>query len=98
MLDGDIVHPKRLLIMTVLFLMRELTEGEIARATGLGWGSLSTHLARLEARGLVERRKKITRKGIRTVVKITEKGYRAYVEEVEKLRRLIDSVSERYDR
>ncbi len=97
MLNEDIVHPKRLLIMTVLFVAREVTEGELAKATGLSWGSLSSHLSRLETKGLVERRRKLTRKGVRTVVRITKKGYRAYIEEVEKLRILIDSVSKRYD-
>ncbi len=89
-LDDDIVNTKRLIIMTVLFVLREITESELLKATGMSWGSLSTHIARLEKRGYVERRRVITKKGIRTVVRITELGYRKYVEEVKKLRKILE--------
>ena len=89
MLDDNIVHPKRIVIMTILFIFREMTEGELSKATGIDWGSLSTHLSRLEKKGYIERRKMITNKGVRTVVRITETGYKAYKEEVEKLKALI---------
>ncbi len=91
MLDENVVHPKRIVIMTLLFIFREMTEGDLSKATGIGWGSLSTHISRLERNGYVERKKVITRKGVRTVVRITEKGYKAYKEEIEKLRRLIET-------
>ncbi len=91
-LDEDIIHPKRILIMTNLFLLREVTEGDLAKATGIDWGSLSTHLRRLESKGYIARRKAITSKGIRTVVAITEEGYRKYVEEIRKLLSVLDGV------
>ncbi len=90
MLDENVVHPKRFLIMTVLFIFKEMVEGDLCQATGIDWGSLSTHLTRLEKVGYLERRKAITRRGVRTVVRITEKGYKAYLKEVEKLRALIN--------
>ncbi len=89
MLDEDIINPKRILIMTTLFIFREVIESDLAKATGIGWGSLSTHLSRLEKKGYVKRKKAITKKGIRTVVCITEKGYKKYVEEVEKLKSIL---------
>jgi len=88
-LDADIVDAKRLLIMTTLFIFREISEGELAKATGLSWGSLTTHLSRLENKGYIKKRKVITRKGIRTAVRITEKGYTKYKEEVEKLKKIL---------
>jgi len=88
-LDEDIINPKRLIIMTLLFTLRQLTEAELSRITGIQWGSLSTHLKRLEHKGYIERKKVITTKGPRTVVKITEKGYTKYIEEAEKLREII---------
>ncbi|RLI80221.1 transcriptional regulator [Archaeoglobales archaeon] len=91
-LDDDIVNPKRILIMTTLFIFREMTEGDLAKATGIGWGSLSTHVARLEKKGYLERKKVITNKGVRTIVKITEKGYQKYRDEVEKLKEVIVKV------
>jgi len=92
MLDDNIVHPKRIIIMTILFIFKEMTEGDLSKATGIDWGSLSTHLSRLERIGYIERKKAITNKGIRTIVKITEKGYKAYREEIEKLKKLIERV------
>ena len=92
MLDDNIIHPKRIIIMTILFIFREMTEGELSKATGINWGSLSTHLSRLEKVGYVEKRKIITNRGIRTLVKITEKGYKAYKEEVGKLMNLIGEI------
>ena len=92
MLNNDIIHSKRFLIMTLLFIFREMTEGDLAKATGIEWGSLSTHLSRLERRGYVRRRKMITGRGIRTIVSITEEGYERYKEEVEKLRDILDDI------
>ncbi len=89
-LDENIVHPKRMLIMTVLFLARKITEGELSKATNISWGSLSTHLSKLERKGYIRRRKTITNRGVRTVVEITEKGYEAYKKEIEKIRALIE--------
>jgi len=89
MLDGNIIHPKRLVIMTILFILREVTEGDLAKITGIDWGSLSTHLSRLEKSGYIERKKVITNRGLRTVVRITDIGYGTYKEEVEKLKSLI---------
>ncbi len=93
MLNDDIVHSKRFIIMTILFLFRAMTEGDLAKTTGIDWGSLSTHVSRLERAGYIERRKAIVRGRVRTVIKITEKGYNAYVEEVKKLKKLIDKAS-----
>ena len=90
--DEDIFNPKRFAIMTVLFLFREMTEGDLAKAVGISWGSLSSHLKRLEEKGYVERKKVITTRGIRTVVRITDKGYSRYIEEVEKLRGLLSKL------
>jgi len=94
MLNENIIHPKRILIMTALFIFRKMTESELAKVTGIDWGSLSTHLSRLERIGYIERKKGIVNCRIRTVVSITEKGYKAYIEEIEKLRKLISHPEE----
>ena len=90
--DEEIFNPKRFAIMTVLFLFKELTEGDLAKAVGISWGSLSTHLKRLEEKGYIERKKVITSKGIRTVVRITKKGYQKYRDEVEKIKRVLNNI------
>jgi len=91
-LDEDVVNPKRIVILTVLFIFKEMTESDLAKATNIAWGSLSTHLARLEKKGYIERRKSITSKGIRTIVRITERGYKKYEEEVEKLKEILEKI------
>ncbi|WP_457548441.1 transcriptional regulator [Archaeoglobus sp.] len=91
--DDVVFHPKRFAILTVLFLFKEMTEGELAKAVGISWGSLSTHLKRLEEEGYIERRKAITIRGVRTVVKITKFGYSKYREEVEKLRSVLENLN-----
>ncbi len=88
-LDEDIINPKRFILMTLLFTIRQMTEAELSKASRIQWGSLSTHLKRLEEGGYVERKKVITPKGPRTIVKITEKGYTKYLEEVRKLKEII---------
>ncbi len=95
MLDDDVVHSKRFLIMTTLFIFREMTEGDLAKATGIDWGSLSTHLSRLEKKGYIKRRKSITNRGIRTVISITRKGYEKYGEEVGKLRNILNNLDQK---
>jgi DNA-binding MarR family transcriptional regulator len=89
-LDDNIVHPKRLVIMTLLFVFKEMRESDLQRATGFSWGMLSTHLKKLEESGYIKRVKKLTRNGTATIVKITDKGYAQYLKEKEKLENLFD--------
>ena len=51
-LDEDIVNPKRFVIMTLLFTLRQLTDAELSKASKIQWGSLTTHLKRLEKQRL----------------------------------------------
>jgi len=90
--DDDIFNPKRFAIMTVLFLFRKVTAGDLVKATGISWGSLSTHLSRLEKKGYVRRRKSIIKEGVRTVVEITEESYRKYGNELKKLEGFVNLI------
>jgi len=92
--DEEVLNPKRFVILSVLFLFKRMTEGELAKAAEIHWGSLSTHLNRLEKRGYIKRRKSITRRGVRTIVEITEYGYKKYCEEIEKLKNVINTVED----
>ncbi len=92
--DEEILNPKRFAILSVLFLFKRMTEGELAKAAEVQWGSLSTHLNRLEKKGYIKRKKAITKSGVRTVVEITEYGYKKYCEEIEKLKNVINTVED----
>ncbi len=94
MFDEDILNPKRLLIMTALFIFKHMTEAELVKATGITWGSLSTQLSRLEKKRYLTRKKAITNKGVRTIVEITEEGYNKYKEEIEKLKKFLENLGE----
>ncbi|GEM_PF-4112610 len=37
-LNDDILNPKRFVIMTLLFMFREMTESDLAKASKIGWG------------------------------------------------------------
>ncbi len=90
--DENIFNPRRFVIMTILYLFKSMTEGELAKATDIRWGSLSTHLKRLEDKNFIKRKKVITSRGLRTMVEITEKGYITYQEEVKKLSYVLESL------
>lgn len=92
-LDEDVVNPKRFAIITLLLLFKRMTEGDLAKAVGISWGSLSSHLRRLEERGYIRRKRAITAKGIRTIVEITDAGDKRYREEAEKLKNLLDNIA-----
>src|SRR5579875_627813 len=64
----------RILILISLALNRHLTFTDLLELTGLGKGSLSNHLDKLEASGLIIR----TFGGYRMIVSITPKGIEAY--------------------
>jgi len=90
-LDEVIVHPKRLVILSLLFVFKEMRESDLKKATGFSWGSLYTNLKILEKNEYIKIEKKIGKKGVITVVKITEKGYKKYLEEAEKIKKLFET-------
>lgn len=81
-LASFIHQPTRLIIMTHLYSYQEADAKLIKRKTNLTWGNLSSHMSKLEEKGLVEVTKKILDKKMHTTFKITPEG----VEEFEKYR------------
>ena len=80
----------RLLILS--FLMPRsvgATFGEIKTEVGLTDGTLSVHLSKLEAAGIVEIVKGYAGKRPRTLVKVTATGRRRFQAYVEELRRIV---------
>ena len=90
--EEALMHPKRFMIATLLYLGGTMEVGQLQRATGMGWGELDSHLRRMEARGLVVRRKTLTLRGPRSLVRLTGEGRRAYESLASKLKKLLEDV------
>ena len=91
-LDKDILNPKKLMIIIVLYLVGPKTMSQLVKATGLSWGDLDTHLRKLRDRGIVELSKKITPQGVRTVVRLTPYGVKLFLETVTQLEHVLKSL------
>ena len=77
-IDRLIHEPGRLAIMARLNVVEEADWLFLHRQTGLSFGNLASHLARLEAAGYVESEKTFIDRKPHTVVRITEFGHQAF--------------------
>jgi len=93
-LDKVLMHPGRLLIVSLLFLFGPRKESEVVRALGMSWGAFSTHIKMLEREGYVVRKRVFTRRGYRTYVRLTEEGKTRYRRLVNVLRGLLKQLDE----
>ncbi len=76
-LDRLIHEPARLLIMSILAGAESAEFGFIETLSGLSKGNLSSHLAKLEAAGLVEMNKSFRGKRPLTTLRATSAGRQA---------------------
>ena len=80
-LDRLIHAPARLMILTYLYVVDSADYVFLTNLTGLTWGNLSTHLAKLEEAGYVEVIKTFRGKRPHSMVRLTGEGrlaFRAY--------------------
>ena len=77
-LDQIIHAPARLNIMTQLYVVESADYIFLKNLTGLTWGNLSAHAAKLAEAGYVEIEKSIVNKKTHTVAKLTKKGQAAF--------------------
>lgn len=77
-LDPLIHAPARLNIMTQLYVVESADYIFLKNLTGLTWGNLSAHAAKLAEAGYLEVEKSIVNKKTHTVAKLTEKGRAAF--------------------
>lgn len=76
--DPCLKSSSRVLILFSLALNRRLGFVDLLNLTGLGKGSLSNHLEKLESSGYVITKTAMSFSGPRVVVEITQKGLEAY--------------------
>jgi DNA-binding MarR family transcriptional regulator len=79
-LDRLIHEPARLAIMTNLFVVESANATYLLQQTGLTWGNLGSHLAKLQDAGYARIAKGFKGKQPETVISLTPKGRAALVE------------------
>lgn len=87
--DPCLKSSTRILILISLALNKKLGFTDLLHLTGIGKGSLSNHLEKLEAAEYVKTRRTMIFGGHRIVIEITQKGieaYDSYVTTVSRLR------------
>ena len=77
-LDRIIHSPARLMVMTYLYVVESADFVFLMQITGLTWGNLSTHLAKLEEADYVALEKGYKGKKPNTTVKLTAVGREAF--------------------
>jgi DNA-binding MarR family transcriptional regulator len=87
-LDRLIHEPARLAILTVLSSVADADFTFLQRTTGLTKGNLSSHLAKLEAAGLVQINKTFVRKKPNTKAALTPVGRQRVAQHWDQLERL----------
>ena len=75
----QIIHaPARLMVLIYLYVVDSADYVFLTRLTGLTWGNLSAHLAKLEEAGYVRLEKGYRGKRPHTVVMMTDSGRKAF--------------------
>jgi DNA-binding MarR family transcriptional regulator len=80
-IDKVIHAPPRLMVLTYLYVVESADYVFLLRLTGLTWGNLSTHLAKLEEAGYITMEKAFKGKKPHTTISLTKEGraaFRAY--------------------
>ena len=72
--DRVVHEPARLAVLTYLSLVESADFVFLMRTTGLTWGNLSSHLARLEEAGYVAIEKEFVKKKPHTMLRLTQAG------------------------
>ena len=77
--DRLVHEPARLAILTNLFVVENANATYVLQQTGLTWGNLASHLAKLEDAGYVKVEKSFKGKKPQTTLSLTSKGRRALI-------------------
>ena len=91
--DPLIFHPKRLMIMSLLIAIGPMTQGQLRKKCNITWGSIPTHLKRLEKAKYIYQRDIITRKGPRVLVEVTPEGINKYKNTLSNFQRFLEEVN-----
>jgi DNA-binding MarR family transcriptional regulator len=93
-LDLVIHSPARLTIVTLLYVVESLDYVFLKNQTGLSWGNLATHLAKLEEAGYIEINKGYQGKKPHSKIELTPQGRTAFRSYKTTLKQILDDLPE----
>jgi len=89
-IDKVIHEPARLKIVAHLYVVESADLLFLQRQTGLTWGNLSSHTAKLEEAGYIDVVKEFVGKKPHTSLKLTERGRKAFVNYRRAMKQVLD--------
>ena len=91
-IDRLIHEPARLMIMANLYVVESADYTYLISRTGLTWGNISSHVAKLEAASYIEVEKKFVDKKPHTMLHLTATGRAAFEEYRQRLQQFMDGL------
>jgi DNA-binding MarR family transcriptional regulator len=91
-IDQVIHAPARLMVLTYLYVVESADYVYLIRLTGLTWGNLATHLAKLEEAGYIAINKEFKGKKPHTTISLTKQGRSAFREYKKSLQQVLDDL------
>jgi len=91
-IDQVIHTPTRLTVLIYLYVVESVDYVFLQRMTGLAWGSLATHVNKLEEAGYIAIEKGYQGKKPHTMIRMTEQGRNAFKEYKNKMQELLSSL------
>ena len=89
----QVIHASaRLMVLTYLYVVESADYVFLMRMTGLTWGNLSTHMAKLEEAGYIEMLKEFKGKKPHTRIQLTEQGRAAFREYKKSMQQVLDDL------
>jgi len=92
--DRLIHEPARLQVMALLYVLESADFVFVTRQTGLTWGNLSAHIARLEEGGYVTVEKGYKGKRPQTMLSLTRQGRKAFQAYRQSMQQMLDELPE----
>ena len=93
-IDQVIHAPARLMVLVYLYVVESVDYVFLMRRTGLTWGNLATHLAKLEEAGYISVKKEFKGRKPHTTIRLTRQGRSAFREYKKSMQQVLDDLPE----
>ena len=90
---NQVIHaPARLMVLIHLYVVESADYVFLMRRTGLTWGNLATHLAKLEEAGYISVKKEFRGRKPHTTISLTRQGRSAFREYKKSMQQVLDDL------
>lgn len=90
---NQVIHaPARLMVLTYLYVVESTDFVFLTKLTGLTWGNLGTHLAKLEEAGYILIKKGYVGKKPQTNIRLSSQGRTAFRNYKKSLQKVLDDL------